>query len=451
MALYHRSFCPSVVTKSSHVWRVIKSIDSHTDFPRLRPAVDWKRKIIALVVPNLTGGGGVPAVARFVKDTILRDGRYELRLVSLSTHAADACSLRIAAPSSWFHGVRTTTGTWEGLPFTHVGALVGEFEFQRYRPRAALSEVLADCDLIQVVCGSPAWANTVLGLGKPVALQVATRARVERRQRDANPRWPSDWWRKAMTQVSDRLDDRALRGVDAIQVENPWMLAYTRSMNKDRAVDLRYAPPGVDVQTFRPLLERSLVSEPYILCVARLDDPRKNIELLLESYALLPAKLRAGASLVLAGSSAPPEKFWRRATELGLTDRITFVERPDQNALVRLYQDASVFALPSDEEGLGVVVLEAMACGLPVVATRSGGPDGIITDGDDGYLVPLDNARCMALRIGSLLHDAEVNLAMGVKARQTIERRYSNSITGEVFIDMWDRFLGKGEGVACAD
>jgi glycosyltransferase involved in cell wall biosynthesis len=47
-----------------------------------------------------------------------------------------------------------------------------------------------------------------------------------------------------------------------------------------------------------------------------------------------------------------------------------------------------VFALSSDEEGLGIVILEAMACAIPVVATKCGGPDGIITDGKDGYLIP---------------------------------------------------------------
>lgn len=418
-------------------------IDARTDFSRLRPTVERKRKIIALVVPSLTGGGGVPAVARFVKDTILRNGRYELRLISLSMHATDACSVRITAPSSWLRGVRTKTGTWECLPFIHVGALVGEFEFQRYRPRPALSEVLADCDLIQVVCGSPAWANSVLGLGKPVALQVATRARVERRQRDAHPKRFSDWWRKAMTEVTDRLDDRALRGVNAIQVENPWMLEYVRHLNKGRDVDLRYAPPGVDADTYRPPEVRKISGDSYILCVARLDDPRKNITLLLEAYSLLPAALRDDVRLVLAGSSGPPAAFWKRAVGLGLRDRISYVGRPDQEMLVRLYQGASAFALPSDEEGLGVVVLEAMACGVPVVSTRSGGPDGIITDCDDGYLVPLDDAASMAWRLAALLQDPEANVAMGLKARQTIERHYDERVAGEAFIDMWDRMMEK--------
>lgn len=419
------------------------SPDSRGDFQKPRPVASRRRKTIALVVPSLAQGGGVPAVARFVKDAALRAGRFDLRLVSLSTSTNDLESVRLVSPSSWLRGVRATAGVWEGLPFTHVGAVGGELEFQRYRPRRMLAEVLADCDLIQVVCGSPAWANAVIGLGKPVALQVATRARVERRQRDAKPGGLSDLWRKAMTEVTDRMDDTALRQVDAIQVENPWMLEYARELNAGRDIDLRYAPPGVDAGMFRPLEHREPMHAPYILCVARLSDPRKKVGLLLEAYAQLPETVRNAARLVLAGSSGPPDAFWRRAEVLGLRDRVSYVARPDRDALVRLYQGASVFALPSDEEGLGVVLLEAMACAVPVVSTRSGGPDGIITDGEDGYLVPLDDATALSSRMARLLQDQVLNIEMGRKARQTIDRRYDERVAGKVFVEMWDRLVDK--------
>jgi glycosyltransferase involved in cell wall biosynthesis len=333
------------------------------------------------------------------------------------------------------------------MPFVHVGAVAGDFEFQRYRPRAALTRALADCDLIQVVCGSAAWANAVVGLGKPVAMHVATRARVERRQRDANPGCLSDWWRKAMTEITDRIDDKALRQVDAIQVMNPWMFEYARRLNAGRTVDLRYAPPGVDAELFCPLEHREPTRDSYILCVARLNDLRKNVGLLLEAYAQLPEVVRNEVRLVLAGSNGPADAFWRRAEALGLRERISYVAQPDSDALVRLYQGASVFALSSDEEGFGVVLLEAMSCGVPVVSTQSGGPDGIITDGEDGYLVPLDDAAMLSWRLAQVLQDATLNIEMGRKARQTIDHRYDERVAGEAFIDMWDRMVHKA-GIA---
>ena len=327
----------------------------------------------------------------------------------------------------------------------HVGAVASEFEFQRYRRRAALAAALQDCDLIQVVCGSPAWANAVLGLGKPVALQVATRAVVERALRDGQATNLLGRWRRAMTSITNTLDDRALRMVDAIQVENPWMLDYANAANAGRStVDIRYAPPGVDVQLFTPsAAQQAVAGTPYVLCVGRLTDPRKNIGMLLESFAQVAAALPGPVDLVLAGLGGPNQAFWVRVAALGLADRVRFVARPSQEELVRLYQQSAVFALSSDEEGLGVVLLEAMACGVAVVATRCGGPDGIISDGEDGFLVGRSNSDEMARRLLSLLVDEAKRKEMGRKARLTIEARYAEELAGAVFVDVWDQLMKK--------
>jgi D-inositol-3-phosphate glycosyltransferase len=276
-------------------------------------------------------------------------------------------------------------------------------------------------------------------------LQVATRARVERRLRDAKPIGLAGWWRKAMTEVTDRFDDRALRKVDAIQVENPWMLDYARELNPHREVDIRYAPPGVDARRFAPAAESGLTGRRDILCVGRLNDPRKNIDLLLEAYARLPERVRSTSRLLLTGSAGPGPEFWMHAQALGLRDCVDFVARPDEEELVQLYQRAAVFALPSDEEGFGVVILGAMACGVPVVATRCGGPEAIITEGIDGFLVPRDDAGAMAVRLKTLLDSPELNEAMGRRARATIEACFTEEVAGQAFLEVWDRLLKRAE------
>lgn len=399
------------------------------------------RPRIGLAVPSLEQGGGVPSVAEFICRTIERSGTFDLQLVSLSMSARDDISVGLSEPASWFRGVQKRNESWRGRPFSRVGAFASELEFQRYQPRKALAETLADCDLIQVVCGSPACAWAVCGLGKPVAVQCATRAIVERRRRDATAHGAKAAWRRWMTKFTDRLDRRTLQTVDAIQVENPWMLEYAREVNKGREVLIRYAPPGVDAARFRPADCRDLQSGPYILCVGRLDDPRKNIGLLLEAFARLPAELNSTVRLVLAGAKGPPPAFWQRVSELRLTGRVEFVLAPDSEALVQLYQATSVFALPSDEEGLGVVILEAMACGIPVVSTRSGGPEGIIEDGVAGYLVDLDDVQAMADRLARLLVDSALNQRMGEAARQTILQRYEEGVAGQAFLDIYAELL----------
>lgn len=398
---------------------------------------------IGLVVPALERGGGVPSVAEFVCKTLEQAGEFDVELVSLATAARDEIGVALSRPWSWLRGVRTCKGVWRGRAFTRVGAFASELEIQRFQPRRALADLLVNCDLIQVVSGSPAAACSVCGLGKPVALQCATRAIIERRRPSATGRGPIEAWRRWMTRITDQLDRNALRTVDAIQLENPWMFSYAQEINALRDVIIRYAPPGVDAGRFRPAALRDLRSDPYVLCVGRLDDPRKNIELLLEAYASLPPGLIQTTRLVLAGLMGPTAAFWARVRALRLTERVKYVSCPDAVALVRLYQGASVFALSSDEEGLGMVILEAMACGVPVVSTRSGGPDGIISEGKDGYLVGLDDATAMADRLARLLVDDGLNRRMGEGARETIMSRYEAGVAGRAFLDIYDELLSR--------
>ena len=78
------------------------------------------KPIIGLIVSSLAEGGGVPSVARFLKDTILRSGCYELKLISLATSSKDPCNLGIAKPASWFHGPSISKGRWDDFPFIHL-------------------------------------------------------------------------------------------------------------------------------------------------------------------------------------------------------------------------------------------------------------------------------------------------------------------------------------------
>ena len=101
-----------------------------------------------------------------------------------------------------------------------------------------------------------------------------------------------------------------------------------------------------------------------------------------------------------------------------------YVARPGEEELVRLFESAAAFVLPSDEEGFGMVILEAMACGVPVVAIRCGVPKGIITHGTDGFLVPRDDVEGLAAQLQALLDSPGLNEAIGRQARATISPLY---------------------------
>ena len=123
------------------------------------------------------------------------------------------------------------------------------------------------------------------------------------------------------------------------------------------------------------------------------------------------------------------------------SNRITTRTGVSADELARLYRDAALFVLPSDEEGLGIVVLEAMASGLPVVSTRCGGPEMVVDEGATGYLVATGDAAALSQRMEQIITTPEHADALGRQARRVAETRYSIAACGAVFIDAYDRHL----------
>lgn len=394
---------------------------------------------VALVVPSFEDAGGVPAVADFILRTISRRPDLDAKVVSLATSSKDPCSLLISDPRTWATGVRSRTGRARGKEFTHIGAFLGELEFQRLKPRKGLAELVHDCDLIHVKAGAPSWAGPVLGLGKPTIVHAATLTAVERRAAARAESGPKAVWRRAMTRIVSRQDDAALRRADAVIVQNPWMQAYARKLAPEGA-PVVYGPPGVDADLFSPAAS-DVGRGSYILSVGRFSDVRKNPMLLLRAYAMLARHSDASPALLIAGADGPPPTFWLEAERLGLRNRIQVVEKPSRETLADLYRHASCFVLPSDEEGFGMVVIEAMASGIPVVATRSGGPDGIIDDGVDGYLVDLNDPEAIADRLLRLTIDSPLRREMGRRARLKVETRFSEQIAGAVYLSLYEQLL----------
>jgi glycosyltransferase involved in cell wall biosynthesis len=165
---------------------------------------------------------------------------------------------------------------------------------------------------------------------------------------------------------------------------------------------------------------------PVVLVVSRLN-PLKGIEPFLEAAALV-ARECPNARFVIAGDTNPNERaYWSTLTSLTgrlrLTERVIFAGfRQD---VPRLLSAATITVMPSLNEALSNVVLESMAAGAPVVATRVGGTPEAIADGVNGLLVPPGEPRAMANAIASLLADRSRARRLGDAARQSINERFS--------------------------
>jgi glycosyltransferase involved in cell wall biosynthesis len=361
--------------------------------------------------------------------------RYEPHLISLATSSADEDSMRLLSPRSWRRGPRITAKRLGDIPYVHVGSAGAEFEPLRYRPRAALTELLETFDLVQLVAGSPALAHVAREVRRPVALQCATMVAVERRSL-LKGHGVVTTWRRLMTAVVARMDESGLRHADIVLVENAWMRdRVTKAIGANR---VRFCPPGVDTAVFQPNGESD---SGIVLAVGRLDDPRKNIAMLLEAFAIAKTKVSSGVRLVLAGERPPGNDITALATRLGVANAIDIRLSLSLEDLAALYRRATVFALSSDEEGLGIAALEAMASGVPVVCTRCGGPETSVIEGKTGFLVAIGDAEAFADRLVRLLSDSDMRRGMGKAARAHVVSTFSHQYTGQAFLRTYDELL----------
>jgi glycosyltransferase involved in cell wall biosynthesis len=389
---------------------------------------------IAIVVPAFGHGGGVPTVAKFLRSVLVRSRRYSCEIISLSTTWRDEHNVRLTAPASWMRGPRIVHKYADRIDYREVGSVLSEIEVQRYRPRRVLTRLLDSFDLVQVVAGSPAQAHVVREVKVPIFLQVATLVRWERRAMLAK-RSIRGLWDRLMTHAMSRLDDTGARFARTVFVENALMYDHLlRSLEGDRVV---FSPPGVDTQLFTP----RAAPGGYMLSVGRLDDPRKNIRLLFEAYRRLRDRMGDAPQLVLAGYSGPSHSDWSYAHAVGIDTFIDVRVGLTQPELADLYRSAGVFVLSSDEEGLGIAILEAMASGLPVVSTRCGGPETAVINGETGWLVERGDAEGMARALHGLLKSNLELRSFGQAARSRAESHFSLDAAGRRFLEHYDAAL----------
>jgi glycosyltransferase involved in cell wall biosynthesis len=121
----------------------------------------------------------------------------------------------------------------------------------------------------------------------------------------------------------------------------------------------------------------------------------------------------------------------------GVADGVDYVGEVGLRELVRLYQEADAVLLSSRQEGFGLVLAEAMACETPVVATRCGGPEDVVRDGETGFLVPCDDPVTMANAIEHLLRDDRLRRRMGEAARVHVCRSFSLDVVGARILDVY--------------
>jgi len=179
---------------------------------------------------------------------------------------------------------------------------------------------------------------------------------------------------------------------------------------------------GVDIEKFC-LVEKE-AEERYILCVGRHTD-KKGIDVLLRAFARI-VNQHPSVSLIQVGTGEMSAMLHSLAMQLGLNNRVQFLGAQPHEVVQNLMRNAEIFALPSqtaadgDSEGLPFVILEASACGVPIVSTWHSGIPEAVLDGETGFLVPERDDAALAERLDTLLGDRALGKKMGRRGRELV-------------------------------
>ena len=171
-----------------------------------------------------------------------------------------------------------------------------------------------------------------------------------------------------------------------------------------------------------------------VLFVGRLAE-KKGVKYLIEAMQWIDAEL------LIAGDGPLREALVQETARLKLTDKVRFLGAMSHEELPRVYASADIFAAPSvtardqDKEGFGLVILEAMASGLPVVASRSGGITDLIQDGWNGLLAEEKDSRDLAVNINRLFTEPELYSKLVENMKDTVQK-YSYTQVGKAYAEI---------------
>lgn len=201
---------------------------------------------------------------------------------------------------------------------------------------------------------------------------------------------------------------------------------------------VRVVPCGIDLSHFPAPAERAGEGETTILYVGTLI-PRKGQPVLLEAFAGVLADGH-DAQLVLVGDGPERPALERLAERLGIADQVRFAGGLGHDDVRRAFAEADVFCLPSFAEGVPVVLMEAMASGLPVVTTRIAGVSELVGDGAEGLLVRPGNVGDLQGALSHFVADPEARRQAGERGRARVVERHDIAVNAAKLLELHREF-----------
>jgi glycogen(starch) synthase len=211
---------------------------------------------------------------------------------------------------------------------------------------------------------------------------------------------------------------------------------------------VRIVPNGVDTAKFKPFTDRKVAKrtfglgdEPCVLFVGSLI-PRKGLPFLVEAAKII-VKEKSETKFLIVGEGPLRNQLVNSLETANLAGNFKFLGNLKDDALSAVYNAADIFALPSIQEGQGIVLLEAQACAKPVVAFNIGGVNEAVSNSETGLLVKLGNTNEFADALLKLLSDKILLEKLGANGRRFVVENFTWDISAQKMLNVYREVLGR--------
>ncbi|HET6402074.1 MAG TPA: glycosyltransferase family 4 protein [Candidatus Kapabacteria bacterium] len=386
---------------------------------------------LAIVTQDPANYGGVLRLAEYLyrrseaiglEPTLLHYGRYDAHA---DLHASFANVLRgeiNLVP-------KTTSYTFRGMSALAIGATLPEWEPNRLRSNKAWRQALAEFDAWLLVTGSAQTGLPLVQCGKPFVAWISSTVAHDRRSRLVQAT-VTNWIERLGLHSILRAEKQVLVGASRLLAVSD-DTAHHVAASAEKKVEVW--PYPVDTSKFQPSGGGETPDRLHrFLFVGRANDPRKRVELFLAACEELQ---RIRPDLPFEGTVVSVDLPIRANPAF----TIQHIARAGQGELIALYRASTALVVTSEQEGLGIAAMEAMACGLPVISTRCGGPETFLEDGKNGFLVE-DTPPAIARRMNELSSDDALRREFGAAARERIEMNFSEQVWNPRFEEMLQKY-----------
>ncbi len=210
---------------------------------------------------------------------------------------------------------------------------------------------------------------------------------------------------------------------------------------------------GIDLETYRPPVDRAALHAatglPGAYAIGTFGRVRKQkgSDLFVEAMCRLLPRYPEFAAVIVGHVSVDNRRFVERLKSqiaaAGLTERIRFLGELPIEEVPLWYQRISIYVFASRVEGFGLTMIEAMAAGAAVVATRAGAAEMVIADGETGFLTPIDDVDALTAAIEPLMREPERIPAIAAKARARVERDFSREREADEIVAVYRNLWGE--------